>query len=293
VLWARIRVVLAVGLLVAIVAGCSGGSSDKGAAKPAKQVVYVSLGDSYASGEGAPPYHDDAANPKSCQRSDVGWSSLLAKDVPRVESYTLVACSSATTAYMTGPWTSRHLPAQIPTAPDPKVTLVTFTIGGNDMGFGGIVANCFLLDCSSVPTNGLFTAGLAQLQDHLANGVYPALRAAYPNARIVHVGYPRLTPAPGRGVKDCAWLSTKEQAAADQLVRLVDTTIRTTTRQSSSAGGAKVQYLDLTDALRGHELCTASPWLNPVGINAQAAAHPNAAGQRAIERAVAHRLALS
>jgi lysophospholipase L1-like esterase len=285
-------VVLVLLLIAGVGTGCSSSSSDKSDAKPAKEIVYVALGDSYSSGEGAPPYHDDAANPKSCQRSDLGWPSLLAKQVKRVISFTQVACSSATTAYMTGPWTSRKLPAQIAGAPDPKVTLVTFTVGGNDMGFGGIVANCFLLDCSGIPTNGLFTSGLQQLGDHLTTSVYPALRAAYPNARIVQVGYPRLTPAAGQKIKDCGWLSTEEQAAAADLVRLIDTTIRTAARASSSSGGAKVQYLDVTNALAGHELCSSSPWINPVGINAQAAAHPTAAGQRAIERAVVRGLAL-
>jgi lysophospholipase L1-like esterase len=276
-----------------VLAACSSSSSDHAPpSAKAPPIVYVSLGDSYSSGEGAPPYRDDARDPKACQRSDRSWTSLLAKALPRVESYTQVACSSATTAYMTGPWASRHLPAQIPAVPDPRVTLVTVTIGGNDLGFGGIVANCFLLDCSAIPSNGLFTAGLAQLQAHLTDGVYPALRNAYPQARLVQVGYPRLTPAPGQPVKGCRWLSTAEQRAADRLVRLIDDRIHAAARASQAPGGAKVRYVDVTRALDGHELCTAAPWVNPVTFRAQAAAHPTAAGQRALEGAVARALDL-
>jgi lysophospholipase L1-like esterase len=279
---------LAVVALLAAV-GCSSGGGSSSSSAP--KTVYVSLGDSYSSGEGAPPYRDDAGDPKSCQRSAHGWTSLLAT-AAGASTYRQVACSSATTAYLTGPWTSRHLPAQIPSKPDPKVTLVTLTIGGNDLGFGGIVANCFLLDCSGVPTSGLFALGLSQLTERLTTSVYPALRAAYPNARIVHVGYPRLTPAPGSPVVGCAWLSTAEQDAASRIVLLLDTTIRAAARKSETSGGPNIEYLDLTSVLHGHELCSGSSWLRPVTIGGAAAAHPTAAGQKAMERAVQQGLAL-
>jgi lysophospholipase L1-like esterase len=277
---------------LAVTVGCSGGGSSSRSEKR-KDIVYVSLGDSYSSGEGAPPYLDDAADPKSCQRSPHGWTALLAEDAPRVRSHVQLACSSATTAYLTGPWTARHLPAQIPAAPDPKVTLVTLTIGGNDMGFGGIVASCYLFDCSPVPTSGEFALGLQQLSARLSTTVYPALRKAYPNARIVHVGYPRLTPATGTKVEGCAWLTTGEQAAAERIVTLIDSTFRAAARRSETAGGANVAYLDLTNALRGHELCSGSSWLRPVTIGGQATAHPTAAGQRAMERVVLRDLGLA
>jgi lysophospholipase L1-like esterase len=292
-----VRSVLVVpAVLVALVAsvGCSGGGSSRSSTHEAdeKDVVYVSLGDSYSSGEGAPPYLDDARDPKSCQRSEHSWTARLADDAPRVRSYVQRACSSATTAYLTGPWTARHLPAQIPTAPDPKVTLVTLTIGGNDMGFGGLVTECYVLDCSGVPTSGLFALGLQQLSNRLGTTLYPALRRAYPNAQIVHVGYPRLTPAAGTKVTGCPWLTTGEQAAAERMVTLIDATLRAAARRSETAGGANVAYLDLTNALRGHELCSGSSWLRPVTLGGAAAAHPTAAGQKAMERVVLRDLGL-
>ncbi len=280
-------------LALSVTAACSGGSSSSSSTTPKpERIVYVALGDSYSSGEGAPPYLHDAADPASCQRSTGGWAARLAKDVDTVVAFTQRACSSATTAFMTGPWASRNLPAQIPASPDPTVTLVTFTIGGNDLGFGGIVADCYLLDCSAVPANGLFTTGLGQLLEHLSTSVYPALRQAYPNARIVQVGYPRLTPAVGRPVQGCAWLTAKEQAAGALIVAELDDTIRAASRRSLRPGGAKVQFVNATNALRGHELCSASPWIQPVTIGGAAAAHPTAAGQQAIEHAVIGALAL-
>ena len=284
---------LALVLLVALLAACSGSSSSPDASKKAaKAIVYVSLGDSFSSGEGAPPYLADAEHPKSCKRSDLAWPARLIQDVAAVRTSTQVACSGATTAFLTKPWTDRGLAAQIPTAPDPKVTLVTLTIGGNDMGFGGIVISCFLLDCSGIPTNGLFLAGLDALSKALETTVYPALRAAYPNARIVHVGYPRLTPAPGKPVKGCAWLSTKEQAAAAAIVARIDATIRTAI-QHAPAGGPGFRYVDVTNALAGHELCSGSSWVQPVRIGGAAQAHPTARGHRALETAVARGLGLS
>jgi lysophospholipase L1-like esterase len=284
------RLALLVVLALLAAAGCSSGGGGSPSAQ-APKVVYVAIGDSYSSGEGAPPYRDDAADPKSCQRSAQGWTALLAKDAG-ASSYRLLACSSATTAYLTGPWTARHLPAQIPATPDPKVTLVTLTIGGNDLGFGGIVANCFLLDCTGVPTSGLFALGLRQLSQRLATAVYPALRTAYPNARIFHVGYPRLTPSPGSPVEGCAWLSRSEQDAANRIVLLLDATIRSAAHKTQTSGGPNVEFLDLTSVFHGHELCSGSSWLRPVTIGGAAAAHPTAAGQRAMERAVLQDLAL-
>jgi lysophospholipase L1-like esterase len=283
----RTRTWAAVGLVIAGLAACSGGggSSDAPSTTRAARIVYVALGDSYSSGEGAPPYDPGSG---SCQRAAAGWARRLDRDGPAIVSLDHRACAGAATGQLTGPWSDRHLPAQIPAAPDPKVTLVTLTIGGNDVGFGGIVATCFVLSCADVPTNAGFLGGLHALGTTLATSVYPALEQAYPNARIVHVGYPRLTPRTGRPVKGCAWLTADEQVAAEQIVSALDRTIRL-----AAAGARRVTYVDTTEALAGHELCSGSSWINAVRIGGKAQAHPTADGQRALERSVARALHLT
>lgn len=278
----RATAALVAAVLVAASA-CAG--DDGGDASPEPEpLVYVALGDSFSSGEGAPPYDADSG---ACRRTPRGWARLLAEDLPTIVSLDHRACSGARAPHLTGPWEGRELPAQIPDTPDRAVTLVTLTIGGNDVGFGDIVGRCFVLSCASVPTDPGFLGAVNQLRADLTTTVYPAIAAAYPNARIAHVGYPRLTPADGEPVRGCAWLSGGDQRAAEQMVTILDTAIEAAAQDTPG-----VTYVDTTDALEGHELCSGDSWLNPVRIGGESAAHPTAEGQRALADAVAEALDL-
>ena len=277
----RTRALAALLAIAALAAACGGGDDDAAPEPDAEAVVYVSLGDSFSSGEGAPPYDGGSG---SCNLSPLAWPRRLYADVTGVLSIDHRACAGARTAHLTGAWESRGLPAQIPAEPDDAVTLVTFTIGGNDVGFGDIVGSCVLASCPQ-PDDDSLTESLAALTETLTTSVYPALRAAYPNARLAHVGYPRLTPAPGEDVEGCAWLDSDDQTRAAGILATLDDAIRTATEQSEG----EVEHVDVTDALAGHELCTAEAWLNPVGVG-PGHAHPNAAGQRGIEETVAEAL---
>ena len=268
---------------VSLVAGCGGGDDDDAPEADADAIVFVALGDSFSSGEGAPPYEPGSG---SCNVSPLAWPRLLYADTTEVVSVDHRACAGAKTEHMTGPWESRDLGAQIPTEPDPAITLVTLTIGGNDAGFGDIVGTCVVTTCPS-PEDEDFADRLAEISDALVTTVYPALQTAYPAARLVHVGYPRLTPAPGQPVDACAWLDEGDQVRAAGILTALDDAIRTATEQSP----VPVEYVDVTDALEGHELCTPRPWLNPIGLGT-GHAHPNAAGQRGIEEAVAAALGI-
>ena len=101
----------------------------------------MALGDSFSSGEGAPPYD---ANPKGCNRANAGWARRLHHDVAAVGSLDLRACSGATVKDVLSTTGQVGAVAQLPSTPDPSVTLVTITVGGNDVGFGAIVATCSL-----------------------------------------------------------------------------------------------------------------------------------------------------
>lgn len=276
-----IRALATIVALVTIVAAC--GDDDSAPEADSDAIAYVALGDSFSSGEGAPPYE---AGSDSCYVSPLAWPRRLYADVTGFVSVDPVACAGARTEHLTGPWASRDLPAQIPAEPDDSVTLVTLTVGGNDAGFGDILGSCVLTSCPP-PDEEDFADRLAMLTETLTGTVYPALRAAYPEARLVHVGYPRLTPAPGKPVEGCGWLDAEDQTRAAGILGALDDAIRTATEQSDGA----VEYVDVTDALAGHELCTAQSWLNPVGLGA-GYAHPNAAGQRGLEVAVAAALDL-
>ncbi len=276
---------MVVAVTLALLAACSGGGSKASTATThAPSIVAVALGDSFSSGEGAPPYD---ANPKGCNRADAGWARRLHRDVADIRSLDLRACSGATVKDVLSRTGKGGGAPQLPATPDPSVTLVTITVGGNDVGFGAIVATCFILSCASVPGSGLFHIALDQLATALDSNLYPAIARAYPKARIVHVGYPRLTPPVGQAIHDCAWLSSDEQPATAQIVAELDQTIQ------AAATRAHVTYVDTTDAFAGHELCSGSSWVNPVSLSGQSQAHPTAAGQEALERAVAAGLHLT
>ncbi|MDQ2811363.1 MAG: GDSL-type esterase/lipase family protein [Actinomycetota bacterium] len=100
--------------------------------------TYVALGDSYSSGEGAPPYLTS-----SCDRSASSWVTGFAADLGAGVGYANNACAGATTSDVVNQGQLNSL--------GPNTQLVTITVGGNDMGFGPALTNC---------TTGVSCAGL-------------------------------------------------------------------------------------------------------------------------------------
>jgi len=196
VLRAVVRVVFAVSCVAAL-ASCSKSSSSA--------QNYVALGDSYAAGTLTGEISGD---PAGCLRSE--------KDYPHVVQHTLAAkaftdvtCSSATSADLGGP---QHVaggtnPPQLD-AITSSTTLVTLTIGGNDIGFLSIIEHCASLTPSGSPCKDHYTSGgTDQLSRRIAAtapkiaAVLAAVHSRAPKARILLVGYPDLLP-PGGVVAD-------------------------------------------------------------------------------------------
>lgn len=281
----RRALVVGLALLLAATAACSGGGQEDGGPTTTRPepFVYVALGDSYSAGDGAAPYDPE---PERCRRSAAAWPRRLATDSRQIASIRQLACSGARITHVVDGWPSRGLRAQVPDEPDPTVTLVTITVGGNDIGFGDIVASCFVYRCPK-PDSAEVVAQLDALRDSLEDDLWPALAAAYPNARLVHVGYPRLTPPNGTAPQGCLWLSGGDQTAAAGIVDALNQVIWEVAEEHDAL------YLDVADAFEGHEMCTDRPWVNGVSIGRDSGnAHPNAAGQAALEREVARLLGL-
>jgi lysophospholipase L1-like esterase len=236
---------------------------------------YVALGDSYAAGGGAPPYDVSA----ECAVSSKGYPYTLAADDPALHLVTVRACGGAKTDDLLAPFATHSQPAQIPTKPNDTVGLVTFTIGGNDTSLPVVIAACATLDCADLKGAAAAKAQLAALTDKLVDKVYPALRKAYPKARLVHVGYPYLTST--RLNETCPWLAPNEETIPNKVIDAVDAAI------SSAAGrSGDVEYVDVRTAFRGHELCSDHPWANDVTAGLSAL-HPNAAGYVALGKVIA------
>lgn len=247
----------------------------------------VALGDSYSSGEGTYLYDEHAAAQK-CHRGPNAWPRLFERLTPRFDEIEHKACTGAKAPQLLQDYNGNS-PQLNPTQPDSGVDLVTLTIGGNDAGFSGIISECFRAgeSCADVPQSKDFRTKLTRLTTRLVHETYPAIRASYPRARkILHVGYPQIVPPPGVQPVNCGWLGSDEQAAAIEILARLNFAI-----QAAAFRTSDVEYVNVTHALSGRELCTADSWVVPVrGVAAvfgSEQGHPTGLGQLAIARTVA------
>ena len=229
-------------------------------ATPASAAVnYVALGDSYASGLGAGHYSGG-----SCDRSSGAYPQLWA-NANHPASFAFVACSGATTTDVINNQIS---------ALSSATTLVSVTIGGNDVGFSNVMITCVLgstSDCVNA-VNQAEAEARSQLPGAL-NTLFGDISARAPNATVVVTGYPEfydLSKSSG-----CIGLSTTDRTALDGGADVLDSVI-----QAATAGHAGFAYAEIRPAFSGHEICDSSSWLHSVDwLNLGDSYHPTASGQ--------------
>ena len=257
--------------------------------------TYVALGDSYASGVGAPPYASgtDVQGGNGCKRAAGAYAHQVAGQTGKTLDFG--ACSGARIPDFYNPRTSWNEPAQLNHL-NSSTSLVTFSIGGNDAGFSTILTKCItaapFTTCSgnkevSEQVDGAISA-LAGKTTRAGITSYDTLVADIasraPGATVVAVGYPRMftpqgagqiLPVPGRceGVTkvDQRWINAK-------------------TNEINAAAKAAAQrhgyrFADPSGSFAGHELCgKQSSWFD--GLINDGRFHPNAAGHKAIAGSV-------
>lgn len=225
-------------------------------AKAASSVRYVALGDSYSSGVGAG--NETGSCDQSLNAYGPKWAAANAP-----ASFTFVACSGATT--------STVISSQLSSL-STSTTLVSITIGGNDVGFTSVLENC-ILDSTSTCEN-----DVAQAEQE-ANTTLPGslgtlfadIKAAAPNAKVVVLDYPDFYDL---SVSFCLGLSSGDHQAIDNGINDLDGIIHTA---ASSAG---FRFADVRAQFSGHELCDNAGWLNSVEIfDIHTSYHPTATGQ--------------
>ena len=218
---------------------------------------YAALGDSYSSGVGTGSYTLDSA----CKRSVYAYPYLWAQRHTGT-SLSFVACSGAKTSDL--------LASQIQ-AVTSTTSLVTLTIGGNDIGFANLIYQCTLSDCSAAldATRATLEASLGAALDT----VYARVKsAAAPGATIVVLGYPRVFSGAGCFLGTLG-ISSTEQSKANALADALDTVI------ASHAVLDGVTYRSAIAAFTGHAVCSSSAWLNGLNLfNTTESYHPNRAG---------------
>jgi lysophospholipase L1-like esterase len=241
--------------VIAIPATVMSASAQTSAAAPGTH--YVALGDSYSSGEGAGSYSGG-----SCDRSANAYPQQWA-NANAPASFSFVACSGATT--------SDVLSSQVPSLSS-STTLVSITIGGNDIGFSSVMETCLLESTSSCES--AVAAAEAKVASPLPANLDTTLqtiRKDAPSARIVVLDYPDLYDLSRSG--RCIGLSTADRTALNQGADELDSAI------SAAAVRNGDTFLDIRSQFARHEICDSGSWLHSVTWPIDESYHPTASGQ--------------
>jgi lysophospholipase L1-like esterase len=229
-----------------------------GAPAQAANTHYAALGDSFSSGEGADDYYASAG---SCLRSDKSFPVLWANSHVH-GAFDFVACAGATTDVVRG--------TQLGVL-NSATTLVTVSVGGNDIGFKDVVSTCRFSSTSACRS--AVDAAVDTARTTLPAGLtatYSAIRAAAPQARLIVLGYPRLfetgTSCGLFGIGDA------KRVALNNGTDALESVIR------ARAAAAGATFVSLQEPFTGHRVCSSQPWINgtvPLAIDSY---HPNAEG---------------
>ena len=253
---------------------------------------YVALGDSYTAGPFVPT--TDLAG--GCLRSDHNYPHLLASRLG-VTSLRDVSCSGASTQdvfKVYRPVPQARIAPQLQ-AVKPDTGLVTVGLGGNDFGlFATLVGTCARLrggdptgdPCTrALARRGQDPAALAQRISTRVTAVLRAVRSRAPHARVLLVGYPRLVPASGT----CPQLplAAGDYAEGRRISAALNRAL------AAAAKRTRADFVDMYAASKGHDICSADPWVNGRRTDrARALAyHPFESGMAAVARQVERTLA--
>jgi lysophospholipase L1-like esterase len=243
-------------------------------------IPYVALGDSYAAGQGAPPYDLSEA----CKRSSKGYPALLDDAESRIvlPDQDNVACSGATTSEVI----LKQLSAL---KSDPQ--LVTLTVGAANLGLSAVAAACIggtLPDCLAAIEPAQRELGDCPEGESTLGGrlivLYGEVARAAPNARIVVTGYPLLFEPPAADADhDLAAKITAINEATARLNCVIERAVAT-----ANDADVNIHYVDVTKEFAGHAIGGTPPlFINAPSVPLSAEAfHPTAAGYQAYADAI-------
>lgn len=246
------RLSLAVTATAALTAAVVGGAGMASAATP----VYAALGDSYSSGVGTDNYTSSSG---SCDRSPQSYAQLWAT-AHGVTSFDFAACSGATTTDVLNSQLSGLSAA---------TTLVSITIGGNDVGFATVMTDCNLSSDSGCLSE--IQSSEAQVQSTLPaklDAAYSAIRQHAPNATVVVLDYPHLFQT-----GSClTTLDNTKRTALNAAADVLDGAIQAATSRHGFT------FADARSRFSGHGVCGSPAWINDITWPITDSYHPKAAG---------------
>lgn len=272
--------------------------------------TYVALGDSFSAGEGLSPFEsgteDTDRGGDRCHRSQE-FAYPLALEFTHETTVQFRACSGAVVDNVFGSvqehdGVPNRQGKQVETGVGGEnVRLVTITMGGNDLDFAKVLNFCFEEPhCADQKYKGeesldrWINLRIEEVGSSLA-ALYADLRESFSKARVLVLGYPPLFPEfapplskPHNAV--CQVLFSKWKAEERQAIR--DWGLALNGAIEVGAGGAGVEYVDVSSHFAGHEPCgTAGEWVRFVGLSLDSAIrdgsfHPLRDGQAMMARIV-------
>jgi lysophospholipase L1-like esterase len=264
------------------------------ASRPSSVVAgtYVALGDSFTSGPDIPTQLSPSSTPSApsaCGRSSKNYPSLVARALGLY--LTDVSCLAAKADDLTkaqGP----GIPAQL-SALKQSTSLISVGIGGNDLGYSTIAANCVALTPWGPTRVGKtckahYTASGGDQLDRTIHDlgtnvktILSDIRARAHNARVFVIGYPDVVPPSGSG----CWPDLPFTRSDLSYLRGVEANLNS--MLSTVARAAGDVYVNMAAPSAAHNACTdrntrwvspilPSPWSYPL--------HPDASGMAGMAR---------
>jgi lysophospholipase L1-like esterase len=248
------------------------------AATGARAANYVALGDSYAAG----PLIPNPVLPLGCLKSSNNYPHRAAPGIglPLRDA----SCSGAETEDMTQP---QNVDPDGPNPPqfdslDAETTVVSVTIGGNDIGFSEVVESCITYNPFSSPCKNKYASGgKDQLAERIAAtapkvaAVLQGIQARSPAAEVYVLNYPAIFPETGNG----CWPQMPVSFSDAPYLRSTQQKLNAMLATQAAANGATL--VNWYQASIGHDACkgTSTRWVEPLVPGTLAAPiHPNKAG---------------
>lgn len=278
---------------------------------------YVALGDSYSSGEGVPPFIAGTnTGTDQCHRSPGAYPELLVQQhaggiIPATLEFW--ACSGSVISDFSS---NNHSWGEVPQLNHlggGDATLVTLSIGGNDIGFAHIGAACLKVNASIFKQlndqyvencrNVLNTDTMAKIQNLGLAPLYAEIRQAAPYAQVYVMGYPRVLPA--NPSSDCqaqayredgrkatgnpfnqnatdGFIGVETRISKDDAAWMDEVVEKLNGKIAAEAAAAGFHFVDVTNAFAGHDVCNNNtdssnrPWAHGLVLaNNSNAAPPN------------------
>ncbi|NLT07368.1 MAG: cutinase family protein [Solirubrobacterales bacterium] len=267
------------------------------------------LGDSYIAGVGGvdpgEPYDAGTDTPGNrCRRTSYSWGPQIAERLRATgDDLLFAACNGATSLDVTsrgqesesGPGVHGSQP-QVTTLRDwsgsSPADIVLLSIGGNDVGFAGLVSDCGIGRCEWFEDGRLTLAFQERYRlVETYRAVLDAARVDNPDAELWVSNYPNALSGATCGAVGYSgvldWVSDLGIDSEEQAF-LRDGFLETLNESVAwAAAQAGAHLIDLEDEAAGHELCSSEPYFNGVSTGFQGdgpwvvsarTAHPNKDG---------------